>query len=85
MQKVSGGGGVGQKAAIQLLNLWRDKAAQNIKRYNTTAQGLYEFSPKVKGIYPQIELEKRKGPSLDLGKLPEGIPKCYGAKWQASV
>jgi hypothetical protein len=73
MDRMSAGGGVGQKAALELLERWKGKARVNVDTYNTTARGMHEFSPMSQMFYPVIG-GGQKGPSLNMkkGKRPLG-------------
>jgi hypothetical protein len=70
MDRMSGGGGTGRKAAIELLERWQGKAKVNVDTYNTTAKGMHDFSSLSKSFYPIIGESKKgnKQPSLGLGK-----------------
>lgn len=54
--QVTGGGSTGRKAAVALLRMYREKAAQKIGAYNRQVETLSKYDATIPDVYQRIEI-----------------------------
>lgn len=81
MQQLSGGGGAGKSAALELLNTYKRMAESKVDSYNTTLEGAVSMNKTVGTIYKPIQY-RRKETAMPAEPAPAGAGTGNGVVWK---